>query len=656
MLTMQQDASCGVSTARQQPVCRVPHARLRHLASAMLDSVLAVSPAVTVTQLCSPPLSCPQCQWIPRRPVTLPCGHTSCRSCLLTNQHGCPKCGSALPQRLETNVMVKAAVEKWWPKEAEKERVKEEAALLVRNHLLEQALDKYTTALQLGSEDHLVLEARAEVLQKLSRYEEAHRDAELVTRLRPLWPKGYYRKGVILSSLGQYEEALLSFSVCAALENNADRVKNDFVKTLQKFLSPSKVVTSKRTPLAPWWLNNYNSQESTQKCGEDEIIDIFNKTAISNFPSFENKKLQLLLEKIFQEVERIKKGGICGHAPILVCDRVDPEDFECVLCCRTLWKPVTTPCGHTYCSLCLDRCLDYSPNCPLCMTSLSQYLCTSEKLVTEFLITALNTTLPEEYTSRLNSHLLETVCNGSIVRCDVDEGTVPVFVCTTGFPAVSCPLFVFEPRYRLMIRRAVESNGGRFGIAACVQQINGIKRYAEYGTLLQIKDWVLMNDGCSILSTVGMRRFKVMSRDERDGYDTSQVQYIVDDPIPQQSLQELTKLHDRVRDRGIKWFSQMSREMQVKILRSFGEMPPLESNWASLENGPAWSWWLVAILPLAQHLQVGILGTTCLEKRLRAIDKTLNHFDEQPSSIVKNLASSQESSLKRTSPQASRLT
>lgn len=66
---------------------------------------------------------------------------------------------------------------------------------------------------------------------------------------------------------------------------------------------------------------------------------------------------------------------------------------------------------------------------------------------------------------------------------------------------------------------------------------NSFTRYAEYGTLLQIKDWVLMNDGCSILSTVGMRRFKVMSRDERDGYDTSQVQYIVDDPIPQQSLQ-----------------------------------------------------------------------------------------------------------------------
>lgn len=52
-------------------------------------------------------------------------------------------------------------------------------------------------------------------------------------------------------------------------------------------------------------------------------------------------------------------------------ERIDPSDFDCVLCCRTLWKPVTTPCGHSYCSMCLDRCLDYSAACPLCMMSLS---------------------------------------------------------------------------------------------------------------------------------------------------------------------------------------------------------------------------------------------------------------------------------------------
>lgn len=53
-------------------------------------------------------------------------------------------------------------------------------------------------------------------------------------------------------------------------------------------------------------------------------------------------------------------------------EQIEADDFECVLCCRTLWRPVTTPCGHTYCAACLDRSLDYSPNCPLCMTSLTQ--------------------------------------------------------------------------------------------------------------------------------------------------------------------------------------------------------------------------------------------------------------------------------------------
>ncbi|KAK9500002.1 hypothetical protein O3M35_002919 [Rhynocoris fuscipes] len=507
-------------------------------------------------------------------------------------------------------------------------------------------------------EDHLILEARAEIFHKLSRYEDAERDAELVTRLRPLWPKGYFRRGVILSSLGHYEEALICFSICAVLENSADRVRNDFVKALQRYLNSGKILTGKRTSRATWWLNNCTLLEGTHKSREDEIVDIFNKTAISCSSSYENKKLHILLDKIFQEVERVKNSRSCGHVPVLSSDRVDPEDFECVLCCRTLWKPITTPCGHTYCSLCLDRCLDYSSNCPLCMTSLSQYLSSSEKLVTEFLTIALSSALPEEYNARLKAHLIETsaiVGNGFLDCCCANDSVVPVFVCTTAFPTVSCPLFVFEPRYRLMIRRAVESNGGRFGIAACVQQANGVKRYAEYGTILEIKDWVLLNDGCSILSNIGVRRFQVISRGERDGYDTAQVHYLVDDPIPQQSLQELTQLHDRVRQRGIKWFSQMSQDMQKKILHTFGEMPALESNWASLENGPAWAWWLVAILPLGKHLQVGILGTTCLEKRLRAIDKTLKHFDEQPSNI-EAVSNSRENSLKTVAFRTSRLT
>lgn len=45
-----------------------------------------------------------------------------------------------------------------------------------------------------------------------------------------------------------------------------------------------------------------------------------------------------------------------------------------------------------------------------------------------------------------------------------NDDQIPVFVCTMSFPAVPCPLHVFEPRYRLMIRRAMESGARQFGM------------------------------------------------------------------------------------------------------------------------------------------------------------------------------------------------
>ena len=35
---------------------------------------------------------------------------------------------------------------------------------------------------------------------------------------------------------------------------------------------------------------------------------------------------------------------------------------------------MTTPCGHTFCKGCLERCLDHAPQCPLCKESLKEVL------------------------------------------------------------------------------------------------------------------------------------------------------------------------------------------------------------------------------------------------------------------------------------------
>ena len=48
------------------------------------------------------------------------------------------------------------------------------------------------------------------------------------------------------------------------------------------------------------------------------------------------------------------------------------DDMECSLCYRLFYRPVTTPCGHSFCRECLDRCLDHQTNCPMCKSSLAE--------------------------------------------------------------------------------------------------------------------------------------------------------------------------------------------------------------------------------------------------------------------------------------------
>eukprot|EP01122_Echinamoeba_exundans_P004327 TRINITY_DN1434_c0_g1_i1.p1 TRINITY_DN1434_c0_g1~~TRINITY_DN1434_c0_g1_i1.p1 ORF type:complete len:269 (-),score=31.13 TRINITY_DN1434_c0_g1_i1:76-882(-) len=53
---------------------------------------------------------------------------------------------------------------------------------------------------------------------------------------------------------------------------------------------------------------------------------------------------------------------------------LDETDFECSLCYRIFYQPVTTSCGHTYCKGCLSSSLKFSFDCPICR----RRLCSSQ--------------------------------------------------------------------------------------------------------------------------------------------------------------------------------------------------------------------------------------------------------------------------------------
>lgn len=209
----------------------------------------------------------------------------------------------------------------------------------------------------------------------------------------------------------------------------------------------------------------------------------------------------------------------------------------------------------------------------------------SRRSTTRFVEEAMKQFIPNVYAERQMQELRK-------------EPSIPIFICTNAFPNVSCPLFIYEPRYRLMIRRTIESGARQFGIV--LAQSNR-QKYADYGTILDIRDCVQLSDGCSILSTLGTKRFRVIKRSEKDGYETAHVELIRDESICDRSTVDL---HFKVLRSAKQWCENLPENIKAEILKSFGQMPELEEGWQTKNDGPSWTWWIIAILPLSPLLKV----------------------------------------------------
>jgi Lon protease-like protein len=331
-----------------------------------------------------------------------------------------------------------------------------------------------------------------------------------------------------------------------------------------------------------------------------------------------NKLISSLLDDINIHLEKLINLKFKPANRDIDPKAVDSSDFECALCFRLLWQPVTTSCGHTYCKSCLDRSLDHRSECPLCKTKIETL---GEQLgVNDFVDHTIRRMLPKEFVDRQRLYEEEISDLGGARKDGRVE--IPIFVCTMSFPSIPCPLHVFEPRYRLMIRRAMESGAREFGMSVN----DPTKGFAEYGTMLEIRDIQYFADGRSVVDTMGSRRFHVFERGTRDGYSTAVVEFLKDDVIEGEELTELRSIHERTRTLAVGWFGDMDRGVQMNVTSHYGPMPRLETEYWKLASGPAWVWWVLAILPLDTLAQQQILSQTKLKRRLEAISRILGYM------------------------------
>uniref|UniRef100_A0A7M4FYZ4 LON peptidase N-terminal domain and ring finger 2 n=1 Tax=Crocodylus porosus TaxID=8502 RepID=A0A7M4FYZ4_CROPO len=485
---------------------------------------------------------------------------------------------------------------------------------------------------------------RSELYTSMQNYQQALHDADVVCQNKPLWPKGHYVKAKALYGLGRTEEALKEFLYCVALNPEWSSMKKEAQKIMCEMFFPAfeNVHDSLTAPfcnrpsntrLKPVFLSSINARStvedgsnagcSKQAFGRNKrVVErrckellMKNQYGITTLVSECYLLECFIIYNFFKTLDDpvLPESSIATASSGVPAILVEASDFECSLCMRLFYEPVTTPCGHTFCLKCLERCLDHNPYCPLCKEKLSEFLASrtyKKTVLTEELIVRY---LPEELSERKKIYEEEMKELSNLNK------DVPIFVCTMAFPTIPCPLHVFEPRYRLMIRRCMETGTKQFGMCLADE----LKGFADYGCMLEIRDVKFFPDGRSVVDTVGVRRFRVLSHGQRDGYNTANIEYLEDKKVEGPEYEELVCLHNSVYDQAVAWFTSLKDDMKAQILSHFGSMPGKEPEPQSNPSGPAWHWWLLAVLPLENKAQLAILAMTTLKERLIAIRRVL---------------------------------
>ncbi|XP_069667201.1 LON peptidase N-terminal domain and RING finger protein 3 isoform X2 [Haliaeetus albicilla] len=571
---------------------------------------------------------CRKCQGFLFEPVSLPCGHTFCKKCLERDRAAESRCvlckeegGAAAGQLLRVNVILSNLLAKWFPCQVKASQLRHEGNLLYKEKKLQAALQKYNEAVSLAPNDHLLYSNRSQINSTLKACEDALHDAETACRLQPYWLKGHLRKGQALANLGKTEEALREFLFCLALDTGNKTAKSEAQKVNVEQKKGFPIQEEPNVTTSGSLRKSVQITESKKDCSEEE-----NKVTSTPESTFLiSEKCSLLKRKCCSEEMRNAevtcklmkkdtvdtKGNSTGqHIPF---EFVDPSDLDCSLCMRLFYEPVTTPCGHTFCLKCLERCLDHNPKCPLCKEGLSECLAMRKYCKTVLMEELIARYLPEELTER------RKIYEEEIAELSNLNKNVPIFVCTMAYPTVPCPLHIFEPCYRLMIRRCMETGTKQFGM--CIS--DPVKGFADYGCILEIRNVEFFADGRSVVDSIGKRRFKVIQHSQRDGYNTADIEYIEDQKVQGQEYAALLVLHDSVYDQAYMWFNSLKQALKSRILSHFGPMPAKDPDPQANPNGPAWCWWVLAVLPLENRAQLPFLAMKSLKDRLNGIRRVL---------------------------------
>lgn len=361
---------------------------------------------------------------------------------------------------------------------------------------------------------------------------------------------------------------------------------------------------------------------------------------VATYTMAELGELRYDSEVSYQTISRT--GDTYTHLDIAMLDHLKEatrSEMDCHVCYALVLDPLTTPCGHTFCRKCVARVLDHSNLCPICRRVL-----------------LMGPGVQSEPSNKRLSNLLLKLCPDHVAaRAEAaaqeesgmeGEQNVPMFVVTLAYPSMPTFLHIFEPRYRLMIRRAIESGDRKFGMMMYNRRGNaqgelGSTHFMQYGTLLHIINVQLMADGRSLIETVGLSRFKVNSWSMFDGYFVGNIERVDDislaeeehiealevssDPIANDLIAQLNTLPTReLLQIGVDFIARMRAAsapwLRETVIAIYGAPP---------EDPALFPYWFASVVPISDEEKYQLLPSKSVRERLKITAQWVRRIEAQ---------------------------
>ena len=312
-------------------------------------------------------------------------------------------------------------------------------------------------------------------------------------------------------------------------------------------------------------------------------------------------------------------------------------ELECQVCYSLMLDPLTASCGHTFCRKCLVRVLDHSNLCPACRRIIPLPAVVQAGPSNKTLSRLINGLCPDLLRLRIAAAREEDLGEGDM--------NVPLFPCALAYPGMPIFLHIFEPRYRLMVRRATETGGRKFGMMMHSRRgrahgILGQSCPVQYGTLLYIQNIEVFPDGRSLIETKGVSRFKVLETAMRDGYMVGRIQRVDDVPLPEEEAAESRETsgpeppaHDvlgRINHMPTQRLLQVGLDFISKAQAA--SEPWLAERFLSVYGPPPsdpaiFPYWFASVLPISEEEKYKLLPATSVRERLKITARWIQRLE-----------------------------